>query len=294
MIAQGKLVDGRHYEALVVDCGGGTTDLCSYGFRIRDNKTSYGIEMQAAYENGDTDFGGNNLTYRIMQLLKIELLHQCGALPEVSATELLARMDMDVDRFVDEYGGKECYRRLDEAYEQAEQLLPTRFAEYERYNRSDYYKVKNNFYTLFALAEQMKKSFYGQVGRLQMTVGMPRKEPGSGIRRMLQEEDRQVYRIPLDKWKLSFRDRTGLVTRKELPDVTFNIFQIELLLEGEVYGILHKFMVEMYENGKLNRFSFIKLTGQYCKIYLFKDALKEFVHWILSHFRKRDKTDKAA
>ena len=77
---------------------------------------------------------------------------------------------------------------------------------------------------------------------------------------MLQEEDRQAYRIPLDKWKLSFRDRTGLVTRKELPDVTFNIFQIELLLEGEVYGILHKFMEEMYENGRLNRFSFIKLT----------------------------------
>lgn len=293
MIAQGKLVDGRRYEALVVDCGGGTTDLCSYGFRIRDNKTSYGIEMQAAYENGDTDFGGNNLTYRIMQLLKIELLHQCGALPEVSATELLARMDMDVDRFVDEYGVKECYRRLDEAYEQAEELLPTRFAEYERYNRSDYYKVKNNFYTLFALAEQMKKSFYGQVGRLQITVGVPRKEPGSGTRRMLQKENQQAYRIPLDKWKLSFRDRTGLVTRKELPDVTFNIFQVELLLEGEVYGILHKFMEEMYENGRLNRFSFIKLTGQSCKIDLFKNALKEFVPGKLIHFRKRANTEKA-
>ena len=293
MIAQGKLVDGRHYEALVVDCGGGTTDLCSYGFRIRDNKTSYGIEMQTAYENGDTDFGGNNLTYRIMQLLKIELLHQCGALPEVSASGLLARMDTDVDRFVDEYGAKEYYKLLDAAYEQAEELLPTRFAEYERYNRSDYYKVKNNFYTLFALAEQMKKSFYGQVGRLQMTVGMPRKEPGSGIRRMLQEEDQRAYRIPLDKWKLSFRDRTGLVTRKELPDVTFNIFQIELLLEGEVYGILHKFMEEMYENGRLNRFSFIKLTGQSCKIDLFKNALKEFVPGKLIHFRKRANTEKA-
>lgn len=302
MIAQGKLADGRRYEALVVDCGGGTTDLCSYRFRIRDNKTSYGIEMQTAYENGDTDFGGNNLTYRIMQLLKIELLHQCGALPEVSAMELLARMDTDVDRFVDEYGIKEYYRGLDTAYEQAEALLPTRFGEYERYNRSDYYKVKNNFYTLFALAEQMKKAFYGQVGRLQITVGMPRKESGSesyrgesqgSTYRTLRKEDQQVYRIVLDKWKLSFRDRTGLVTRKELPDVTFNIFQIELLLEGEVYGILHKFMEEMYENGRLNRFSFIKLTGQSCKIDLFKNALKEFVPGKMIHFRKRAKTENA-
>lgn len=301
MIEQGKMVDGRRYEALVVDCGGGTTDLCSYRFRIQDNKTSYRIEMQTAYENGDTDFGGNNLTYRIMQLIKIELLHRCGALSETSAAELLTQMDTDVDRFVDEYGVKEYYRRLDTAYERAEELLPTRFAEYERYNRSDYYKVKNNFYTLFALAEQMKKSFYGHVGRLQITVGLPRKEPQGGTYRgepqssiyRTPQEDQQAYRIPLDKWKLSFRDKTGFVTKKELPDMTFNIFQIELLLGGEVYGILHKFMEEMYENGRLNRFSFIKLTGQSCKIDLFKDALKEFVPGKMIHFRKRANTENA-
>ncbi len=302
MIAQGKMADGRRYEALVVDCGGGTTDLCSYRFRIQDNRTSYRIEMQTAYENGDTDFGGNNLTYRIMQLIKIELLHRCGMLPEVSAEELLTQMDTDVDRFVDEYGVKEYYRRLDMAYERAEELLPTRFAEYERYNRSDYYKVKNNFYTLFALAEQMKKAFYGHVGRLQITVGLTRKEPQGGpyrgeprssIYRTPREEDTSAYRIPLDKWKLSFRGKDALVTKKELPDVTFNIFQIELLLGGEVYGILHKFMEEMYENDRLGRFSFIKLTGQSCKIDLFKDALKEFVPGKMIHFRKRANAENA-
>ena len=278
MIEQGKIEDGRRYEALVVDCGGGTTDLCSYRFRVRDNRTSYRIEMQTAYENGDTDFGGNNLTYRIMQLFKIELLHRCGELPEISAANLLEQMNTDVDRFVDEYGVKEYYRRLDMAYERAEELLPTRFAEYERYNRRDYYKVKNNFYTLFALAEQMKKSFYGHVGRLQVTVGPSRKE---------------TQGIPLDKWKLSFRDRTGLVTKKELPEVTFNIFQIGQLLEGEVYGILHKFMEEMYGNGRLDSFSFMKLTGQSCKIDLFKDALKEFVPGKMIHFRKRASAENA-
>lgn len=293
MIAQEKMVDGRRYEALVVDCGGGTTDLCSYQFRIQDNKTSYRIEMQTAYENGDTDFGGNNLTYRIMQLLKIELLHQCGELPEVSAAELLAQMDTDVDRFVDEYGVKEYYRRLDMAYERAEEMLPTRFAEYERYNRSDYYKVKNNFYTLFALAEGMKKEFYGQVGRLQVTVGLSKTERHSSVNRVLQEKEPQAYRILLDKWKLSFRGRQGLMTKKDLPDVTFNIFQVGLLLEGEVYGILHKFMEEMYESGRLGRFSFLKLTGQSCKIDLFKDALKEFVPGKMIHFRKRADAENA-
>lgn len=274
MIVQKRGIDNKLYEALVIDCGGGTTDLCSYCFRINDRRTSYQIEMQTAYENGDTDFGGNNLTYRIMQMLKIEILHLCGLLPDISATSILEQMDTDVDRFVDEYGVREYYRRLDEAYEKAEESLPTRFAEYESYNRSDYYKVKNNFYTLFELAEQMKKLFYGHVGNLQVTVGTTRKEE-------------QGLRISLDKWKISFREKSGLVTRKEIPDVTFNIFQIELLLEGEVYGIIRKFMEEMYESRRMERFSFIKLTGQSCKIDLFKDALKEFVPGKMIQFRKK-------
>lgn len=280
MIAQKTMVDGRQYEALVVDCGGGTTDLCSYKFRIHDDRTSYRIEMQTAYENGDTDFGGNNLTYRIMQLLKLELLHRCGSGQTPSAGTLLEQMDTDVDRFVDEYGLKEYYRSLDEAYEKAEELLPTRFAEYERYDRNDYYKVKNNFYTLFHLAEQLKKMLYGHVGTLQVTVGTRQK---SG----LSEKSLETNKLFLDKWKLSFREKEGLVTRKELPDVTFNIFQIDLLLEGEVYGIIRKFMEEMYESGRLNSFSFMKLTGQSCKIDLFKNALKEFVPGKMIQFRKR-------
>lgn len=273
MMDQKRVVDNKLYEALIVDCGGGTTDLCSYRFRIHDDRTSYRIEMQTAYENGDTDFGGNNLTYRIMQLLKIEILYSCDILQNVSAKRILERMDTDVDRFVDEYGVREYYRVLEETYEKAEEMLPTRFAEYEHYNRSDYYKVKNNFYTLFDLAEQIKKQFYGHVGTLQVTVGT-----GS---------QGNQDKILLDKWKISFREGRGLVTRKELPDVVFNIFQIDLLLEGEVYGIIQKFMEEMYQSGRIESFSFLKLTGQSCKIDLFKDVLKEFVPGRMIQFRKK-------
>ena len=64
MIVQGKTREGAEYRALVLDCGGGTTDLCSCRFRVSNRRVSYRIDLQAAYENGDTDFGGNNLTYR--------------------------------------------------------------------------------------------------------------------------------------------------------------------------------------------------------------------------------------
>lgn len=290
MILQKKVIDNRTYEALVIDCGGGTTDLCSYRFRIHDGRTSYRIELQSAYENGDTDFGGNNLTYRIMQLLKLELLHQCGYQQLSSAAEILKQMDTDVDRFVDEYGVKEYYRPLDEAYEKAEEGLPTRFAEYERYNRSDYYKVRNNFYTLFHLAEQMKKQIYGRVGRLRVTVRTRQKPDTEKTSQGYNDENSILF---LDKWKLSFRDNASFITKKELPEITFNIFQIDLLLEGEVYGITHKFIEEMYESGRINQFSFIKLTGQSCKMDLFKNALKEFIPGRMIQFKKQSSVESA-
>ena len=78
MLEQETLEENEEYEALIIDCGGGTTDLCSYRFRIQDRRAAYKIYMETAYENGDTDFGGNNLTYRIMQILKIALVRAKG------------------------------------------------------------------------------------------------------------------------------------------------------------------------------------------------------------------------
>ena len=78
-----------------------------------------------------------------------------------------------------------------------------------------------------------------------------------------------------------------------MPEVTMNYFEIELLLSGEIYGIVQKFMEELYRSGRIQDFSFIKLTGQSCKIDLFKDALKEFVPGRMIQFRKRANIDAA-
>lgn len=78
MMEQDTLEENEEYEALMIDCGGGTTDLCSYRFHIQDRRAAYKIYMETTYENGDTDFGGNNLTYRIMQVLKIALVRAAG------------------------------------------------------------------------------------------------------------------------------------------------------------------------------------------------------------------------
>ena len=136
MLEQETLEENEEYEALIIDCGGGTTDLCSYRFRIQDRRAAYKIYMETAYENGDTDFGGNNLTYRIMQILKIALVRAKGNRNVSSVKEILEYMDTDIYRFIDSHGVKAFYQYLEQEYQKAEETLPTHFADFERYNRA--------------------------------------------------------------------------------------------------------------------------------------------------------------
>ena len=63
--------------------------------------------------------------------------------------------------------------------------------------------------------------------------------------------------------------------------------------QQKINPIVQKFMEELYHSGRIQDFSFIKLTGQSCKIDLFKDALKEFVPGRMIQFRKRANIDAA-
>lgn len=101
--------------------------------------------------------------------------------------------------------------------------------------------MKNNFYTLFNTAEQIKKLFYGKVGALEVTVTSEQKEQRENI-------------VLLDKWKLSFWKGNSLTVEKMIPEVMMNYFEIELLLSGEIYGIVQKFMEELYNSGRIQDF----------------------------------------
>lgn len=269
------------YQALIVDCGGGTTDLCACRFKIQDDRVAYHIRIDTAYENGDTDFGGNNLTYRIMQYMKIRLAERLGFSVPQSTEEILDGLDMDIYRYVDENGEGKLYQTLEESYEAAEEWIPTRFKDYERLSREDYFKVKNNFYHLFFLAEQVKKHFYEQAGVLQVGVSS--------------EENMQadIAFVRADKWKMSVKKGQEFQVIKEFPEIIFNLYEMEMLLKGDIYGIVHKFLEPMYQEDKLGEFSFLKLTGQSCKIDLFRDALKEFLPGKMIHFKRKNRLTEA-
>lgn len=265
MVAEKRYTDGQFYQALIIDCGGGTTDLSSCRFRISDRRMAYKIDITTAYENGNTDFGGNNLTYRVMQMLKLNLARQLGGdgIPEPG--ELIRDFDVDVFRRVDCDGVDAVYAGLDRAYEQAEQILPTRFRDYEHSSRADYYAVKNNFYFLFETAERVKKTFYTRSNILRMAISsVPLHETATEC-------------LIVDRWKLSARQNGCLQTLKDIPTAYLNIYELNLLLRADIYGIVRQFLEGPYERDGLQDYEILRLTGQSCRIDMFREALKEFI-----------------
>ena len=265
LIEQKRYMDGQVYRALIIDCGGGTTDLSSCHFKIQNNRVAYKIDITTAYENGNTDFGGNNLTYRIMQLLKIALASFLVSETQTDFHSLIASFEGDLFRNVDEYGLAKVYSLLDQCYQNVEAIIPTRFKDYEHRSRADYYAVKNNFYFLFEVAERIKKAFYEKNDLLRLAVSST------------QVNEIATECLLVDKWKLSIQKNGVLSVLKDIPTVYLSIYDLNLLLRADIYGIIKQFLEGPYDSGELDSYQILKLTGQSCKINIFRDALKEFI-----------------
>ncbi|MFW2501438.1 molecular chaperone [Clostridium diolis] len=265
LIEKKKYVQGEWYKALIIDCGGGTTDLTGCSFSISNSRVSYRLDIETSYENGDTDFGGNNLTFRILQLIKILMANALSNSKSELKKAIIDEFNIDIFRFIDKSGINELYETLNEEYEKAEAVIPTKFQIYETRSKEDYCKVRSNYYFLFDLAEEVKKLFFSNPDILKVLL--------------TSKEDTNLDEniINFDKWKLSYMNKGTLQVVKEAPSITLSIYEIETLIKGDVYNIIKKFLEKLYENDELYDYSLIKLTGQSCKVDIFRDALKEFI-----------------
>ena len=278
LIERKRFEGGQEEAALIIDCGGGTTDLASCRFVIDNDRVSYRVDIETTYENGDTNFGGNNITYRIMQYIKIMFAAHYTQKEQIHIEDIIQVSSEDIFRYVDEFGKDEVYRNLDEAYAEAEKVIPTQFKNYENRTRDEYYMVKNNFYFLFDIADRLKKKFYA-------SDGIVRNRFESNYDQ--EAEDLRITQI--DRWNLVVREEGKLIYNHTFPDVVFNIKEIELLLKADIYNIVNKFLNDFYKKRMLDEFSMIKLTGQSCRIDIFREALKEFVPGKSIEFRQQTK-----
>jgi hypothetical protein len=267
-IEKSKFNDGEEYQALVIDCGGGTTDLSSCRFSIREGFMSYKIDLHMTFENGDTNFGGNNITYRILQFMKIVLAHYYRNKREIIDIDSLIEIpNADIFRSVDELGAGQIYEQFQQSYEAAEAVIPTHFKEFENKAREDYQRVKNNYYFLWEIADNMKKEFFQKTNILRNRFDYS----GSD------EQDSDLHIIALTKWCLSILENGAFRFEYNFPGVVFNIKEINKLIKADIYDLVRKFLEKFYENRELQNYSIIKLTGQSCRIDAFREALKEFV-----------------
>lgn len=278
LIEKKRYYDGEPIAALIIDCGGGTTDLTSCTFSIENNGISYEVTIDTTYENGDTNFGGNNITYRIMQYIKVVFAVHYSNKKLVRIDDLITVASEDIFRYVDEFGKEAVYEKLVKAYEEAEEIIPTRFKNYENHTREEYFMVKNNFYFLFDIADKLKQQFY-------MNDGIIRNRFQSSY----EQEDGDLKVTQIDRWNLVVRENGRLSYNHNFPDVVFNIKEMELLLKADIYEIVNKFLNDFYKNRTLGDFSIIKLTGQSCRIDIFREALKEFVPGKSIEFKQQTK-----
>ena len=100
--------------------------------------------------------------------------------------------------------------------------------QYENSTAAEYNRVKNNFYFLWKLAEEMKKEFYRTNSISRYTFANEKNK----------DVDLCVYKEPF--WKLYHCTSYDKSTYKEdqcLPNVTFNAKEIDKLIRADIYNL---------------------------------------------------------
>ena len=266
-VEAGKIKEGKAgHPIMISDCGGGTTDLARCEYMLLPSSTDTPVlQITTAFENGDPNFGGNNLTYRILQMLKVKMHHYHQTQQDISMKEMFITENemLDVIDREKEDGYKRIYQKFEQAYADAEDFIPTRFAEEMMIAKSQ--KLRRNYYYLWKMAEDYKKSFYkAQTDIVDLDLDDP--------------EDREIGCGNETMYYLYERDGQGNLQKVDNPlkGLHITIKDVERLFYADIYNLWVR-VLPMDELAQTNfRFDY-KLAGQSCKINLFAQLLKEFI-----------------
>lgn len=246
-------------KILILDCGGGTTDLASCNYSVEQGEYWNILRLKTDFESGDSNFGGNNITYRILQMLKMKIAANLERSENLQMYDLIPDEDDDILSQIDfNYMNRDkIYEQFEKGYAQAEDFIPTKFAEYTM--RNERIKVKRNFYYLWQLAEAIKIEFFK-----------------SNLVNVDFERDKKIFVHSPEEYYLSVR-REGKLQPQRYPmdGVEITIREINRILLPDLYAILTT-LLHHYKDSELMEYKY-QLSGQSCKINKFRDLFKEFV-----------------
>ena len=278
-LKKNKYVENKEYKALVIDCGGGTTDLAACKFQVGNTlDVSYHLEMITSFENGDENFGGDNLTYRIMQYIKIILANNYIRNPEINIDYLIPLPKESIYSYIDENGTDKVFEVFEAEYRKAEKIIPTKFSKFENKLSEEYRQIKRNFYMLWEAAENLKIGFFKRDDTLRTKFDKERNY----------EKRNDFHITALRVWNLYITGDNRVMKEEGFPQNIFTIRELEKIFKVDIYGMLKKFLDTYYEGASLQDYALIKLSGQSTKIGIFQDVLKEFVPGRQIEFKARN------
>lgn len=268
-------------HVLIMDCGGGTTDLASCSYSCDIVGIGKELKILTGFENGDANFGGNNITYRLLQMLKIKLAGALQGLADVSMQGLIEDENYILQTIDDNVKAHQAmkgdiYTRFEDAYAAAEKWVPTRFAE-SRFTDEKRW-MKRNYYYLWQMAEAIKIEFY--------------KEDLVAVD-FNNTDDRKICVSDMEKYYLSVW-RNGSLEKYPNPmqNVEITINEIRRVIYPDIYALLNLLLLETVKETELKQY-YYKLSGQSCKITLFHDLLKEFIPgYLIRRSNSSRQTDK--
>ncbi len=266
-IKKEKYIENEEYSALIIDCGGGTTDLAACKYKIKNGRIAYHLDIKTSFENGDENFGGNNLTYRIMQFLKIILKYKYIDKTIPTIDDIIEFDNNMLYKVIDDNGVSKIFEKMELEYSECEKIIPTKYSKFENKLSDEYKKIKNNFYMLWEAAENLKREFFNKDSRLRSKFDIPK----------LYENTNDLHITPLKAWNIHIVENGVFKTINEYPNQIFTIKEIEKIVKIDIYAMLRKFLNTYYNEGLLFEYSLIKLSGQSTKINTFQEVLKEFV-----------------
>lgn len=268
-----EMEEGQSKTVFVIDCGGGTTDLARCEYSQTASSIGEGkkiLSVKTRFENGDSAFGGNNITYRILQLLKIKIDACLQQKPNPDMLQLISENENDIMTKLDDALDKnlvhvkeELYKDFTLAYEAAEERIPTRYQE-AKFN-DDRRFMRRNYNYLWQMAETIKIEFY----KSSSTVSVD----------FAKEEDRSICIGGQDDYYLYTRKTKDSVMEKTvapLGNICITIKEINRIICPDIYVLL-SILLGGYDDRTLQEVDFYKLSGQSCNITLFHDLMKEFV-----------------
>ena len=264
--------EGEKETVFVIDCGGGTTDLakCEYSQKAADiGEGKKVLSVTTSFENGDSAFGGNNITYRILQMLKIKIDACLLQKSNPDMLEILSDNEIEIMTKLDTKGNlltekKNLYERFEAYYKSAEEHIPTCYAEAKYHEDKQY--MRRNYNYLWQMAEAIKIEFYKSSSTVSVDFS--------------KEEDRNICIGGKEDYYLYVREDANAHMEKRsapLDNISITIKEISRIICPDIYALLNILLSDGYKNNALQDINFFRLSGQSCNITLFHDLMKEFV-----------------